>query len=225
MVLDTMKQIAETYLGERHHRGGGHRPRVLRRRAAPGHQGRRARSPASTSGASSTSRRPPRSRTARPQGKATSASRSYDLGGGTFDISILELSDGVFSVQGDRRRHVPRRRRLRRRRRSTIWRTKFETETRHRPARGPHGAAAPEGSGREGAARAVVVARDGDQPPVHRLATPAGRSTWCMTFKRNELELLVEDLVERTLGAVRAGARRREAHGRRTSTRWSSSAA
>ena len=37
----------------------------------------------------------------------------YDFGGGTFDISILEVGDDVFEVQGDQRRHAPRRRRLR----------------------------------------------------------------------------------------------------------------
>ena len=37
----------------------------------------------------------------------------YDLGGGTFDISILELSRGRLRGQVDRRRHLPRRRGLR----------------------------------------------------------------------------------------------------------------
>ena len=37
----------------------------------------------------------------------------YDLGGGTFDISILELSEGVFEVRSHERRHPPRWRRLR----------------------------------------------------------------------------------------------------------------
>ena len=32
----------------------------------------------------------------------------YDLGGGTFDISVLELSEGIFEVKSDRRRHLPR---------------------------------------------------------------------------------------------------------------------
>ena len=38
----------------------------------------------------------------------------YDLGGGTFDISVLEIGEDVFEVLVDLRRHVPRRRRLRR---------------------------------------------------------------------------------------------------------------
>ena len=37
----------------------------------------------------------------------------YDLGGGTFDISILRVEDGVFQVLVDQRRHAPRRRRHR----------------------------------------------------------------------------------------------------------------
>ena len=37
----------------------------------------------------------------------------FDLGGGTFDISILDVGDGVFQVQGRQRRHAPGRRRLR----------------------------------------------------------------------------------------------------------------
>ena len=37
----------------------------------------------------------------------------FDFGGGTFDISILEVGDGVFEVKSHQRRHAPRRRRHR----------------------------------------------------------------------------------------------------------------
>ena len=31
----------------------------------------------------------------------------YDLGGGTFDISILDVGEGVFQVRSSQRRHFP----------------------------------------------------------------------------------------------------------------------
>ena len=80
------------------HRGGHHGAGLLQRRAAPGHQGRRARSPASRSSASSTSRPRRRSPTASTRRRSEKIA-VYDLGGGTFDISILELGDGVFEVK------------------------------------------------------------------------------------------------------------------------------
>ena len=63
MILQKLKADAEAYLGETVDSRGHHRPRVLQRRPAPGDQGRRHGSPASTSSASSTSRRRPRWRT------------------------------------------------------------------------------------------------------------------------------------------------------------------
>ncbi len=36
----------------------------------------------------------------------------YDLGGGTFDLSILELNEGVFQVLATRRQHAAGRRRF-----------------------------------------------------------------------------------------------------------------
>ena len=75
-------------------RGGGHRPGVLRRRPAPGDQGRRQDRP----------QRPAHRQRAdrgRAYGMETQGAQKvavYDLGGGTFDVSILELADGVFRV-------------------------------------------------------------------------------------------------------------------------------
>ena len=42
--------------------------------------------------------------------KGDSAIAVYDLGGGTFDITILQLGEGVFEVKSDQWGHPPRRR-------------------------------------------------------------------------------------------------------------------
>ena len=57
----------------------------------------RGRLPVSTSCASSTSPPPPRCRTASTRRRASSPCTI--LGGGTFDVSILEISGGVFEVK------------------------------------------------------------------------------------------------------------------------------
>ena len=94
----------------------------------------------------------------------------YDLGGGTFDISIIEIADvegehqfEVLSTNGDTflggedfdQRLI-----------DYIVRRVQEGAGR-RPAQGRARAAAPEGSGREGEDRALVLAADRDQPAVH----------------------------------------------------------
>ena len=78
----------------------------------------------------------------------------YDLGGGTFDVSMLEIGDGVFEVKStngdtflggedfDTRDHQLSGRRI-------------QEGARHRPAQGPAGAAAPEGGGRKGQDRTL----------------------------------------------------------------------
>ena len=90
----------------------------------------------------------------------------YDLGGGTFDISILEIGDGVFEVKstnGDTflggedfdMRLV------------SYLADEFQKDAGHRPAPRQARAAAAEGSRREGQDRAVVHHADRDQPAVH----------------------------------------------------------
>ena len=93
----------------------------------------------------------------------------YDLGGGTFDISILEIGDGVFEVlstNGDTHLggddidqvlidHVA---------------DGVQEGARHRPAQGPDGAPAAEGGVREGEVRAVLVA--------HRPRSTCRSSRW-----------------------------------------------
>ena len=91
----------------------------------------------------------------------------YDLGGGTFDISILELKGGVFEVALDQRRHLSRRRGLRPPHHRLAGRA-VPGAAPDGSTRREDGAAATEGSGRARQARAVVVAGDGGEPALHR---------------------------------------------------------
>ena len=90
----------------------------------------------------------------------------FDLGGGTFDVSVLEVGDGVFEVKstsgdthlgGDDYDQ-----------RIVDWvADEFQREAGDRPAQGPPGPAAAAGGGREGQDRAFQRGADGDQPAVH----------------------------------------------------------
>ena len=210
MILQEMKLIAEEYLGETVAEGGRHRPRVLQRRPAPGDQGRRARSPASTSSASSTSR--PRRRS--PTASARNIERKvavYDLGGGTFDISILEIGNGVFEViatAGD----------------TFLGGEDFDARiidwlvfglregARHRSAQGQDGAAAPEGRAEK--AKCELSTRARRPRSTCRSSSRRGRNEALhlqRTLTRDKLEELTGDLIERTRRDLHADARGRRA--------------
>ncbi len=90
----------------------------------------------------------------------------FDFGGGTFDISILEVGDGVVEVKATQRRHAPRRRRSRPAA-DRVDHGRVQEGPGDRPVAGQDGPPAPEGSGREGQVRAVDDDRDRDQPAVH----------------------------------------------------------
>ncbi len=98
-VLREIKEFAEEALGEPVDRGDHHRPGLLQRLAAPGHQGRGPdRRPRGAAHHQRAHRRGARLRP-RPSDQGSKTIAVYDLGGGTFDISILELSEGIFEVR------------------------------------------------------------------------------------------------------------------------------
>ena len=59
----------------------------------------------------------------------------YDLGGGTFDVSLLEVGDGVFEVTGHRGQQPPGRRRLRQPH-HRLRGERVPAREQHRPAQG-----------------------------------------------------------------------------------------
>ena len=88
---------AEAALRPAGEQGGDHRPRLLQRRPAAGHQGRRAASPAWTCCGSSTSpppRRWPTASASRSPGRSPSSTSAA----ARFDVSVLEVAKGVFDV-------------------------------------------------------------------------------------------------------------------------------
>ena len=90
----------------------------------------------------------------------------FDLGGGTFDVSVLEIGEGVFEVKSHARRHATSVVTTGTSASSTGWSPSSRTP-RASTCRRQDGRAAPEGSGREGQDRAELRAGDHDQPAVH----------------------------------------------------------
>ena len=100
----------------------------------------------------------------------------FDLGGGTFDISILDVGDGVFEVKatngdthlgGDDFDQVL----------IDYVADEFKKEQRHRPAQGPDGPAAAQGSGERAKKDLSQQTHDRHQPAVHHGRRDAARST------------------------------------------------
>ena len=198
-------------------------PGVLQRRPAPVHEGRRQDRRASRCCASSTSRPPPRSPTASAR-QAEQKIAVYDLGGGTFDISILEIADGVIEVLAtagntflggedfDRRivEHVLER---------------VREAGGHRPARRPDGAPAAEGRRGEGEVRPLVARRPPRSTCRSSRAARAARATSTWSSRARRSRSLVDDIVEQTMKSVAQCVADAGPRAPRRSTRSSSSAA
>ena len=147
----------------------------------------------------------------------------YDFGGGTFDISILEVGRRRRRGQGDQRRHAPRRRQPRSAG-DRVDHLRVQARRRHRSRQGPHGAAAPEGSGGEGEDGALH--RDGDrhQPAVHHGGPDRSEAPRDEADAR-EVRAARRGPPQPDGRSDEAGARRRRRRRRATSTRSCSSAA
>ena len=132
----------------------------------------------------------------------------YDFGGGTFDISILEVGEGDRRGQGDQRRHAPRRRQPR----------PAHHRLDHRPSsRRPRASTSRKDRMalqrlKEAAEKAkmelsTVMETDINLPFI--TADQTGPKHLQMKLTRAKFEQLVDDLLQRTVGPDQAGAGRR----------------
>ena len=130
----------------------------------------------------------------------------YDLGGGTFDVSIIEMGDGVTGGAGHRGQQPPGRRRFRPAASSTGWSP--NSKKRHgvdlrsdkmavqRAARG----------GGKGENRAFRHATSTAINLPFITADATGPKHLDMTLTRAKFNELTADLVEATMGPVQPGA-------------------
>jgi molecular chaperone DnaK len=129
----------------------------------------------------------------------------YDLGGGTFDISVLEIADGVFNVlatNGDTylggedfdRKIVDH------------LATKFEAET-HIDLRQDQMALQRLKEGAEKAKHELSTSLDTEVNLPFIAADETGPKHLVLTMTRAQLETIVDDLVDRTLEPCRAALR------------------
>jgi molecular chaperone DnaK len=191
--------------------GRHHRSRILQRRPAPGDQGRRQdRRPRSPAHHQRADCRRARLRSGQDRRQTIAV---YDLGGGTFDVSVLEIGDGVFEVKstnGDTflggedfdMRLVD------------YLADEFKKEKGIDLRSDKLALAAPQGSRREGQDRAVLVAQTEStcrsSPPMQ-----SGPKHLTMKLTRAKLESLVEDLDQAHHRSVRSGAEGCRSEGRR----------
>ena len=177
-ILQKMKETAESLPRREGDAGGHHRPRLLQRRPAPGHQGRRQdRRPRGAAH----HQRADRGR-ARLRPRQVGDEDHRGLRPRRRHLRHLDPRDRRRPLRGevDQRRHLPRRRRLRHAHRPVPG-GRVQEGARRRPDQGQDGAAAAEGGRREGEDRAVVVdARPRSTSRSSRWTRRrTSRCTWC----------------------------------------------
>ena len=143
----------------------------------------------------------------------------YDLGGGTFDISILDVGDGVFEVQA----------------RPTATPSWAATTSTSASSTGwPTSSRREQGIDlrqdrqalqrlKEAAEKAKIELSTVLQTEINLpfiTADASGPKHLNMTLTRSKLEQLTDDLVERSVGPVKPRAGRRQGRSQPTSTRW-----
>ena len=142
----------------------------------------------------------------------------YDFGGGTFDISILKLKDGIFEVlatNGDTHLGGDDLDRV-------VGRSSSSTEIRERHRHSTwqqhpdHMQAV-----RLEAERAKIRLSDESKTQVSDRITRRQRPLYQRELTRDQLEVLTKDLIERTLAPCRHGVKRRRAQLQQTSMKWS----
>ena len=164
MILQKLKQAAEDYLGEQGDQGGHHRPRLLQRLPAPGHQGRgQDRGPRGPAHRQRAHRGGPRLRPRQEEGRDH---RGLRLRRRHLRHLRPRGRRGRGRGEGHQRRHPPRRRQHRPAGHG-LDRRRVQEGPGHRPLQGQDGPAAPQGSGGEGEDRALHDPGDRDQPALH----------------------------------------------------------
>ena len=126
----------------------------------------------------------------------------FDLGGGTFDVSVLELGDGVFEVKatnGDNHLGGDNFDKA-----IVDWMVaEFKKDQGIDLAAGPDGAPAPVRGGGEGEDRAVVHDDDADQPAVHHRDAGGPEAPRPAAHAREARTSSSRDLLERTVGPTK----------------------
>ena len=200
-ILGKMKETAEAYLGEPVTQAVITVPGLLQRQPAPGHQGCR---PHRRPGSAAHHQRADRGGARLRHGQEAAGTIAvYDLGGGTFDISVLEIGDGVFEVKStngdtflggedfDAARHrLPGRRVQNASRASTCASDKLALQRL-----------------KEAAEKAKIELSSSKETEVNLpfiTADASGPKHLVMKLTRAKLEALVDDLIQRTLEPCKA---------------------
>ena len=136
----------------------------------------------------------------------------YDLGGGTFDVTVVRYTPTPFPGAGHRRRRAPGRHRLERPAASTTWpRSSRPSTASTRASRPPRCRCC-----------ATTATRPRSRCPTRRKATITCRhegKALTVPITREQFEDMTADLLQRTIDTAELVLEQAERHGRASSTR------